>query len=60
MSSKRIEPEVHIIGQLRGGFGFDVDNAFGKFEFKSGESWTLLGGDTEGQTQVDYPSVSLI
>jgi len=49
------EPELHIIGELIGGEGFDSDNAFAAFEFRYGKEWTLVGGETKGQTQVDYP-----
>jgi hypothetical protein len=53
-SSVRREPEVHVIGQLVGASEFDSDNAFCQFDVKVGPSWTLLGGEVEGQTQVDY------
>jgi hypothetical protein len=53
----RTEPEVHIIGQLCGAEGFETENAFCVFDVKCGPSWTLLGGETEGQTQTDYTMV---
>ena len=52
--SVRREPEVHLIGQIVGATGFESDNAFCQFEVKAGPAWSLLGGDSEGQTQVDY------
>jgi hypothetical protein len=34
-------------------------NAFAGFEIKKGRQWRLVGGKDRGQTQVDYPQVSL-
>ena len=51
------EPEVHVIGQLRGASGFESENAFCVFEVKHGPAWSLLGGESEGQTQTDYAEV---
>lgn len=52
---KAAEPEVHVLGQVRGLSGFDGDNAFAAFEVRHGEAWECVGGDLSGQTQVDYP-----
>lgn len=54
------EPEVHVIGQLRGASGFESENAFCVFEVKHGPAWSLLGGESEGQTQTDYAQVPTI
>jgi hypothetical protein len=54
------EPEVHVIGQLRGASGFESENAFCVFEVKHGSAWSLLGGESEGQTQTDYAEVPTI
>ena len=53
-ASRNKEPEVHLIGQITGASSFESDNAFCQFEVKAGTAWTCLGGDVEGQTQVDY------
>jgi B9 domain-containing protein 2 len=49
-----LEPELHIVGELTGGSGFDADNAFCKFDARVGPTWLCVGGDEQGQTQVDY------
>ena len=48
--------EVHVIGRLAGGFDFQSNNLFCKWNLISGSAWKVLEGDTEGQTQVDSPS----
>jgi hypothetical protein len=49
------EPEVHIIGEIIGATDLSVDNSFCAFEVIAGKYWSCVGGDTRGQTQVDYP-----
>jgi len=51
----QVEPEVHVLGELAGGAGFETDNAFCVYSIGHGKEWTLVGGDEKGQTQVDYP-----
>jgi hypothetical protein len=51
-----VEPEVHVVGEIIGGSGFDYDNAFCKHEVKSGNQWVCVGGEEKGQSQCDYPS----
>ena len=41
------EPEIHIIGEIVGGSGFDSDNAFCHFNIKTGittsiEAWIFV------------------
>jgi len=50
------EPEVHIIGEIVGASDLETDNAFCVFQVKTGRYWSCVGGDEQGQTQVDYPS----
>lgn len=59
-SMSRAEPEVHVVGQLLRASGFDSENAFCVFDVKSGPTWTLLGGETDGQTQTDYAEVRIV
>ncbi|GAB6027754.1 B9 domain-containing protein 2 [Chamberlinius hualienensis] len=49
--------EVHIIGQLIGAKGFSHKSLFCKWGIHTGNSWRLLSGLAEGQTQVDSPAV---
>jgi hypothetical protein len=52
-------PEVHIIGEIEGGYGFSEPNLFCKWKIVADEHyWTLLEGYSDGQTQVDMPEVS--
>jgi len=50
-----IEPELHVLGQITGGTGFDSNNSFVFYELKVGDHWTLVGGDAKGQSQIDFP-----
>ncbi len=54
-SSPQIEPEVHIIGEIVGGDFPEDSNCFAAFSIEFGSEWSLVGGDSSGQTQVDYP-----
>ena len=49
------QPEVHIIGEIVGGTGFDsgVSCSF-VVDFNS-DHWDLLDGDLRGKSHVDYP-----
>lgn len=49
------DPEVHVIGEVVGGTGFD-DGVACKFVVQAGEKWKLLQGNTTGQTHVAYKS----
>eukprot|EP00472_Partenskyella_glossopodia_P008337 CAMPEP_0197541050 /NCGR_PEP_ID=MMETSP1318-20131121/66945_1 /TAXON_ID=552666 /ORGANISM="Partenskyella glossopodia, Strain RCC365" /LENGTH=175 /DNA_ID=CAMNT_0043100183 /DNA_START=1149 /DNA_END=1675 /DNA_ORIENTATION=- len=49
------EPELHVIGEIKGGDGFKYDNAFCAFWVEKGKFWECVGGKESGQTQVDYP-----
>lgn len=49
------EPELHVVGEILGGSGFQMDNAFCLYEMKTGKQWLCVGGDESGQTQIDYP-----
>lgn len=49
--------EVHIIGQILGASGFPENSLFCKWGIHAGSAWKLLAGVTEGQTQVDRPSL---
>ena len=51
--------EVHVIGEIAGGSGFPSQNLFCKWGLTAGGAWRLLEGLSEGQTQVDYPQVSV-
>jgi B9 domain-containing protein 2 len=52
-------PEVHIIGEIEGASGFSTPNLYCKWKIVSDDeqNWTAIEGATEGQTQVDFPSV---
>lgn len=48
--------EVHIIGQIIGGTGFDNGrNLFCKWGIQAGLNWDRLEGADSGQTHVDHP-----
>jgi B9 domain-containing protein 2 len=47
--------EVHIIGQIVGASNFKENNLFCKWGIQAGNSWKILEGFKEGQTQVDSP-----
>ena len=49
--------ELHIIGQLVGGYGFPSANLFCKWGTAFGTAWKVLEGKQDGQTQVDHPKV---
>lgn len=55
MSVIPTEPEVHIVGEIVGGSKFDSDNSFCVFSVKRNKEWQCVGGEEQGQTQVDYP-----
>jgi B9 domain-containing protein 2 len=54
-----IEPELHVLGEIVGGSGFDSDNSFCFYELKTGDHWTLVGGEAKGQSQIDFPRGSM-
>ena len=44
-------PQVHLIGEIKGATGFDVNRIFCKYEVRCGHTnWTLLGGKDTGET----------
>ncbi len=47
--------EVHVIGEIVGGYGFPENSLFCKWNFHAGGAWKLLAGHREGQTQSDTP-----
>ena len=49
------DPEVHIIGEVVGGEGFE-DGSACKWVVQAGDNWKLLEGSTGGQTHVIYKS----
>ena len=49
--------ELHIIGQIVGGYGFPSANIFCKWDTAIGNTWNILEGKEKGQTQVDHPKV---
>ena len=52
-----IEPEYHFIGQLVSAtIPSTYSNAFANYHITAGADWTLVNGQTVGQTQCDYPS----
>jgi hypothetical protein len=56
-------PEVHIVGEIEGASGFPSNNLFCKWKIVTNADdsnrWERLEGETEGQTQVDFPKVSI-
>mmetsp|Transcript_6356 Transcript_6356/g.19782 ORF Transcript_6356/g.19782 Transcript_6356/m.19782 type:complete len:127 (+) Transcript_6356:65-445(+) len=48
--------ELHLVGQLLGGGGFQLNNLFCKFTIEAGANFRLLQGLTTGQTHCDYPN----
>eukprot|EP00823_Brevimastigomonas_motovehiculus_P007261 TRINITY_DN6277_c0_g1_i1.p1 TRINITY_DN6277_c0_g1~~TRINITY_DN6277_c0_g1_i1.p1 ORF type:complete len:207 (+),score=23.36 TRINITY_DN6277_c0_g1_i1:99-719(+) len=51
-----LEPELHVIGEVVGASEIDSDNAFCSYQVHtSHRTWTCVGGELKGQTQVDYP-----
>ena len=55
--SKRRMAEVHLIGDIDGGDGFDSGDLFCKWGLSYGSAWRVLEGLEKGQTQVDHPQV---
>jgi B9 domain-containing protein 2 len=53
--SSAVEPEIHFVGQILGGDFPEDTNAFAAYHIAHGSEWSLVGGDSSGQTQVDYP-----
>lgn len=51
--------EVHLIGTLVGATEFPKPELCCKFTFVTGDDWTLVEGETSGQTQVDVPLVNM-
>jgi len=49
--------ELHLVGQILGGSGFQLDNLFCKWSIETGVNFRLLQGSTDGQTHCDYPNV---
>ena len=49
------DPEVHIVGEVMGGSGFE-DGVSCKFVIQAGPSWKKLQGNPGGQTHVIYKS----
>lgn len=46
--------EVHLIGQIASARGFPDNSLFCKFGIHMGNTWNVISGLTEGQTQVDH------
>ena len=51
--------EVHLIGDIVGGDGFDSGDLFCKWGLSYGSAWRVLEGLEKGQTQVDHPQVRM-
>jgi hypothetical protein len=49
--------ELHVVGQVLGGSGFQLDNLFCKWSIEAGSNFRLLQGLAGGQTHCDYPNV---
>ncbi|XP_011409625.1 PREDICTED: B9 domain-containing protein 2-like [Amphimedon queenslandica] len=47
--------ELHVIGQLVGGYDFHSCDLFCKWGLAHGSNWNVIEGKSEGQTQVDHP-----
>ena len=43
-------PQVHIIGKICGGNNFEGDKLFVQYSIKTGDNWTLLKGEPNGET----------
>ena len=54
------EPELHVLGQIVGATEIDVSNVFCTYELIFGKTWECVGGEVEGQSQVDYPTVGIL
>jgi len=52
-----LEPELHVVGEIEGAseMSHSHDNGFCSYQIFTGPNWLCVGGDLEGQTQVDYP-----
>ena len=50
--------ELHVIGQLVGGYDFPSCDLFCKWGLAHGSNWNVIEGKSEGQTQVDHPKAS--
>ncbi|XP_065715508.2 B9 domain-containing protein 2 isoform X2 [Patagioenas fasciata] len=51
----RAMAELHLIGQIVGGSGFEQRRLFCTWGLRAGGAWKLLSGPLSGQTQVDDP-----
>ena len=49
------QPEVHIIGEIVGGTGFENGVACSFVVDYNTDHWDLLDGDVRGKSHVDYP-----
>jgi B9 domain-containing protein 2 len=49
--------EVHVIGTLVGASEFNQTTLSCKYTIVAGDSWSLLEGNTSGQTHIDTPMV---
>ena len=47
--------ELHVIGEIVGGVGFEASRLFCRWGAVSGRNWDLLEGIEQGQTHIDYP-----
>jgi hypothetical protein len=43
-------PQVHLIGEIKGAYGFESSRTFCKFQVKCGLNWTLINGQDAGET----------
>jgi B9 domain-containing protein 2 len=48
--------EVHLIGTILGASEFSASSLCCRYDIIAGDSWTLLEGNSSGQTHVDSPS----
>ncbi|EOD25780.1 hypothetical protein EMIHUDRAFT_205908 [Emiliania huxleyi CCMP1516] len=48
--------ELHVVGQLLGGDGFQRNSLFCKWSIDAGPNFRLLQGHTSGQTHCDHPN----
>ena len=49
------QPEVHVIGEIVGGTGFENGVSVSFAIDYNNDHWELLDGDVRGKSQVDYP-----
>eukprot|EP01017_Pseudomicrothorax_dubius_P022368 TRINITY_DN2419_c0_g1_i1.p1 TRINITY_DN2419_c0_g1~~TRINITY_DN2419_c0_g1_i1.p1 ORF type:complete len:179 (-),score=26.83 TRINITY_DN2419_c0_g1_i1:144-680(-) len=55
MHSFNRTPQLHLIGKMTGGTGFNATSLYVRFAFKTGDAWTIIAGKVEAETVESKP-----